>query len=536
MSRRKINNTNKLLILYIVSLILSVHFWQYALHADNGDELITKVQSESLISHVKSLQENVSYYPTQKTHRTRNAYDREATEGVVEYIKGQFQANKRLQISEQNVGGNRNIIAVLPPKETSTSKRVFIVCAHYDTKADREPNWNPLASIAPGANKNGTGIAAMLEIASILSQYEYDHEIKFIAFGGEEIGFQGSRNYVNAALHKDRSNNEPPTKIQSPTSEKIAAVFNLDMIGFNWKSDLVEVISNRESLWISRALAISNTWFNIGLKIRRTQDEFIDISSHKTFWDAGYSAVTLIESSTPWRNSQNYDANPYYHTYADTVDKINFQLVEKVTQLVLVTIDSLLTQMFQSEREIPIVTLEIPDVVKQNPLQISGTFQADFPIDIIVHPSNVLAELDKENNTYTAMIPLSPGKNTIHVVAQYPLGAASVKRTTILEEGFFWKDILISPNPVRFHNRTEFRVEANLDITEMKIIIYDVRGNLIKRIDGVGDRLDKRIWRTWWNQQTSYGLAVSGGVYICQISVVSKEQTYTIIRKLAIMR
>ncbi len=520
----------------IGTFLLSMFLCPYALHAENGDELITKVQSESLISHVKSLQENVSYYPTQKTHRTRNAYDREATEGVVEYIKGQFQEHKRLQVSEQNVGGIRNVIAVLPPKETSPSKRVFIVCAHYDTKADREPNWNPLASIAPGANKNGTGIAAMLEIASILSQYEYDHEIKFIAFGGEEIGFQGSRNYVNTAIGNNRSNSQTLKKIRSPASEKIAAVFNLDMIGFNWKTDLVEVIANRESLWISRALTISNTWYNIGLKIRRTQDEFVDIASHKTFWDVGYSAVTLIESSTPWRNSQNYDANPYYHTYTDTVDKINFQLVEKVTQLVLVTIDSLLNDMFQPEREIPQVTLELPEVVKQNPLQITGTFQADFPIDIIVHPSNVLAELDREKNTYTAMIPLSPGKNTVHVVAQYPLGAASVKQATVLEEGFLWKSILVSPNPVRFHNRTEFRVEANLDITEMKIAIYDVRGSLIKRIDGVGDRLDKRIWRTWWNQQTSYGLAVSGGVYICQISVVSKDQTYTIIKKLAIMR
>jgi len=506
------------------------------LHAENREELIANVQSESLISHVKSLQENVSYYPSQKAHRTRNAYNREATEGVVEYIKVQFQRHKRLQVSEQNVGGIRNVIAVLPPKETSTSKRVFIVCAHFDTKADREPNWNPLASIAPGANKNGTGIAAMLEIASILSQYEYDHVIKFIAFGGEEIGFQGSRNFVNTALQNDRPNSEAPKKKLTPESEKIVAVFNLDMIGFNWKSDLVEVIANRESLWISRALTISNTWYNIGLKIRRTQDEFVDIASHKTFWDVGYSAVTLIESSTPWRNSQNYNANPYYHTYADTVDKINFQLVEKVTQLVLATIDSLLNDMFQPEREIPTVTLELPEVVKQNPLQITGTFQADFPIDIIVHPSNVFAELNKEKNTYTAMIPLSPGKNTIHVVAQYPLGAVSVKQTTVLEEGFLWKSILVSPNPVRFHNRTEFRVEANLDITEMKVVIYDVRGSLIKRIDGVGDRLDKRIWRTWWNQQTSYGLAVSGGVYVCQISVVSKHQTYTIIKKLAIVR
>ena len=70
----------------------------------------------------------------------------------------------------------------------------------------------------------------------------------------------------------------------------------------------------------------------------------------------------------------------------------------------------------------------------------------------------------------------------------------------------------------------------------MKINIYDVHGSLIQRIEGVDDRLDKRIWRTWWNQQTVYGLAVSSGIYICHISVISKGETYSIIKKLVIVR
>lgn len=528
--------SNTLSIVLIYATCLFPFLLSTFAHADRGDELIKKVQSDSLVSHVTALQENIAYSRNVLAYRTRSAHHREATNNVVDYIKTKFLSYGRLQVSEQVVGGIRNVIAVLPPKPTSSSKHIFIICAHYDTQAAREPNWNPLASSAPGANKNGTGMAAMLEIANILSRYEYDHEIRFIALGGEELGFLGSRNYVRKAAGNGISQNDASTPKRTPDSEKIAAVFNLDMLGFNWKSNLVEVISNRDSVWISRALAISNTWYDIGLKIRRTHDEFIDISSHKSFWDVGYPAVTLIESSTPWRDSQSYDANPFYHTFSDTVDKINFRLVTKVTQLVLVTVDSLLTNMFQPKRQMPQITLELPDIVKQNPLQITGTFRSDFPIDIIVHPSGVEATLDREKQTYTASIPLSPGANTLMVVARYPLGAASVKQSTVLEEGFVWKDVIVSPNPVRFNNRTGFRVEGNLEITDMKVNIYDVRGSLIKRIEGVDDRLDKRIWRTWWNQQTSYGLAVSGGIYICHISVVVKGETYTIVRKLAIMR
>lgn len=515
--------------LFVFCPILSVS-------ADRGAELINKVQIDSLMSYVTDLQENTSYQTNGQTFRTRNIHHHKATENIVNYIKTKFHSFGRLKVNEQIVGGVHNVIAVLPPKENSTSNRIFIITAHYDTIADREPNWNPLASSAPGANKNGTGVAAMLEIAGILSQYEYDHEIKFIAFGGEELGFLGSRNYVHNAVNNKQSLTINQSRKRTPESEKITAVFNLDMIGFNWRSDLVEVIANRDSAWISRALAISNTWHNIGLNIRRTQDEFIDIASHKPFWESGYSAVTLIESSTPWRDSQNYDTNPFYHTFNDTVDKINFRLVTKVTQLVLVTMDSLLTDMFNTDREIPKITFELPDTVKQNPLHISGTFSTNYPIDIVVHPSNVEANLDRENQTYDATIPLSPGENTLIVVAQYPLGAVSVKRSVVLEEGFIWKDVIISPNPVRFNARTEFRVEGNLEITSMHINVYDVRGSLIQRIEGVDDRLNKRIWRTWWNQQTVYGLAVSAGIYICNISVVSKGETYSFVKKLAIIR
>ena len=498
-----------------------------------GDELLTLVQSDVLEAEVVALQENVSLGRSLHAHRTRSAHHREATKNIVRYISNQFRRSPRLQVSEQVFGGIKNIVAVLPPRANASSKRIFIICAHYDTHAGREPNWNPLASTAPGANNNGTGVAAMLEIARLLSRYEYDHELRFVALGGEELGFLGSRFYVRNASPMEANNDTGDTlRVREP----IVCVFNLDMFGFNWRSDLVETVSNNDSAWISRALIIANSWYNIGLKIRRTQDEFIDISSHKSFWDNGYNAVTLTESSTPWRDSQNYVANTFYHTSADTADKVNFRLVGKVTQLVLVTIDSLLTDMFDPMRQVPRVTLELPPATKADELEITGTFHSDFPIDIIVYPSRAEAVLDRETQTWTATVPLKPGENDLRVIARYPLGAVSAAQSTLLTQAFAWKDVVVFPNPARSDGLTEFRVEANADISEMRIDIYDSDGNLIKRIEGVADRLNQRLWRTWWNQQTSYGLAVSPGVYVCHISVVSKGETYTYLEKLAILR
>ena len=523
---------------------------------ERGDELLSLVQSAALEAHVLMLQENVQQFPYPLAYRTRSAHHREATDNVVRYLISQFRRAPRLEVSEQVVGGIRNVVAVLPsaerdreggnrdreggnrerevsPTEGNRERegaRVFVICAHYDTQASRDAGWNPLASSAPGANKNGTGIATLLEIAYLLSQYEYEHELRFIALGGEELGFMGSRNYVRAAAREARLESAPTP------NDNIVAVFNLDMLGFNWKNDLVEVITNKDSAWMSRALTIANTWFDIGLKIRRTQDEFVDISSHKPFWDAGYNAVTLIESSTPWRDSQNYDANPFYRTSRDTADKVNFELVRKVAQLVLVTVDSLLTDMFQPTRRMPKITVEIAREQRVTPVEVRGTFDADFPIDIIVQPSQVTAEIDRETRTYSAMVALAPGENVIRVTARYPLGATSVAQQVFLEQPFAWEEVVVFPNPARGDALTEFRVQANIAMHAMEIAVYDAHGNLIKRIEGVADRLDRRVWRTWWNQKTSYGLAVSAGVYVCYISVVANGERYGYVEKLGILR
>ena len=532
--RRRLHAAVKKYIIFLLVVFISLPIMaeEGNQSLSRGDELLTLVQSDALEAQVIGLQENFASGPHLRAHRTRSAHHREATDDIVRYIMSQFSRSPRLKVSEQVFGGIRNVTAVLPARPTSSSNRIFIICAHYDTQAVREPNWNPLTSTAPGANDNGTGVAAMLEIAYLLSRYEYEHEIKFIAFGGEELGSLGSRHYVREASSTGVSGETDPV----PVPEKIVGVFNLDMLGFNWKTDLVEIVTNNDSAWISRALIIANTWYNIGLKIRRTQDEFVDISSHKSFWDGGYDAVTLTESSTPWRDSQNYDANPFYRTSNDTVDKVNFGLVRKVTQLVLVTVDSLLTSMFDPMREIPQVTLEVPSTTKEDKLEIKGTFRSGFPIDVIVYPSQTLAVLDRETQTYTAIVLLHPGENTLRVTARYPLGAVSIAKSVILTQAFAWEDVVVFPNPARSDGLTEFRVAANVDITDMRVRIYDSGGNLIKRIEGVADRLDQRISRTWWNQQTSYGLAVSPGVYVCRISVVSKGETYTYLVKLAIFR
>lgn len=78
-------------------------------------------------------------------------------------------------------GESANIIAVRP----GASGEEIIVGAHYDSSDEGD-----------GADDNASGVAVMLEVAELLRGVETPYTIRFIAFGAEETGLNGSRYYV----------------------------------------------------------------------------------------------------------------------------------------------------------------------------------------------------------------------------------------------------------------------------------------------------------------------------------------------------
>jgi aminopeptidase YwaD len=79
----------------------------------------------------------------------------------------------------------RNVIAEKPGTEPDGG--VVILGGHYDTVPD-----------VPAANDNGSGIATLMAIAGEVSDQTYPFTLRFIAFGSEEIGLDGSRFYIDS--------------------------------------------------------------------------------------------------------------------------------------------------------------------------------------------------------------------------------------------------------------------------------------------------------------------------------------------------
>ena len=493
-----------------------------AAQADRGDDILSLVKSEALEAHIVALQENIKQGWSPFAFRTRSAYNLEASDNAAEYIASQFRRSLKLDVSFEDVGGLKNVVATLPPRLEPASGRVFVLCAHYDSKADRDVEWNPLISEAPGANDNATGVAAMLEIADILSQFHYEHELRFIAFAGKEVGLVGSEYHVRK---------------ESEANRNIMAVLNLDMIGFNWKKSQVVIVQDALSRWISDVCRLTNRWYSLGMAIRDARAELVENGDHTSFWGYDYPAITLTESDVPRIDAEGYRADPYYHTSDDTVDNVNVGLVRRVAQLALVSLNCLASMPSELDASMPRVMLDPQPLVRQNPIQITGQFETTFPIYIVASPGNITAQVDRENGTFTATVPLKTGANHIRVAAVHALGARSVEQTIVFEPEFEWKSALVFPNPSRKTDELIiFRAEANLPIEHMKVFVHSSDGTLVKRITGAADRGDSRIWRAWWNRKIVYGLQAATGVYVCRIEILVKGVTYSRHRKVVILQ
>jgi hypothetical protein len=116
-----------------------------------------------------------------------------------------------------------NIIAVLPG--TNNKEQRIIISGHYDSINQPGGPTGQLRDInveAPGVTDDGSGTASVMELARVMSQYQFEKTIVFIAFAGEEEGLLGSTLYAEKA---------------KTLNQKIEAVLNSDIIGSDVAGD-----------------------------------------------------------------------------------------------------------------------------------------------------------------------------------------------------------------------------------------------------------------------------------------------------------
>ncbi|MFC1959069.1 M20/M25/M40 family metallo-hydrolase [Chloroflexota bacterium] len=197
-----------------------------------------------------------------------------------------------------------NVVATLQGTESGAG--VIIIGAHYDSTAnDADPTL-----FAPGADDNGSGIAALLEIARIMSQTPHRATIILVAFSAEEIGRLGSIRFIDDYL--------------SSYDIDVRATLTLDTIGNingannEVNSTQLRIFSddqyNSGSRQLSRVLnLIAGTYVpELQVVIIAAGDREGRWGDHMSFTARGYPAVRFIEGvQDPARQNNSKDTVDY---------------------------------------------------------------------------------------------------------------------------------------------------------------------------------------------------------------------------------
>jgi Zn-dependent M28 family amino/carboxypeptidase len=246
-----------------------------------------------------------------------------------------------------------NVMATLKGTDPN-DKRIFIISGHLDS---RRTDVMDRTGDAPGANDDGSGTAAVIECARIMSRYSFPATIIFVAVSGEEQGLLGSTFMADKAKKENLD---------------IAAVLNNDIIGSN-NSNETNIINNTKVRVFSegiptnatekeiariRALGLENDSKsrelaryvkeigeryvdNLTVVMVYRRDRFLRGGDHLPYLKNGYTAVRITEMNENF-NHQHQDVRKENGIeYGDLVQFMDFEYLRKNTALNLCNLANL---------------------------------------------------------------------------------------------------------------------------------------------------------------------------------------------------
>jgi hypothetical protein len=238
-----------------------------------------------------------------------------------------------------------NVVATLPGSQAESKDRIYVVSGHYDSICSPFSDTN---CDAPGASDDASGTAVVMEIARVMSKYQFDATLVFMAVAGEEQGLLGSTHWAEEAKKKNLN---------------IAAMFTNDIVGNTLGGNGVRdnarirvfsegVPSNeteaearaRQSVGgendsPSRQLAryikeVAEAYLNnfeVTLVFRR--DRYGRGGDHIPFLQRGYPAVRFTEPNEDFTRQHQRVREENGIKYGDVIEMVDFPYIAQVARV-----------------------------------------------------------------------------------------------------------------------------------------------------------------------------------------------------------
>jgi Zn-dependent M28 family amino/carboxypeptidase len=248
---------NKLIFLFFLLFI-----GETAAQSSFVQQIINSVNQDSLMFFVQELSGDTLTLINGTTQTIPSRNKNQPGNALAEtYLKQKLQGYGLTTTVQSFSATGKNVYAVQPGNLYPNKK--IIICAHFDDM--------PGGTIAPGADDNARGTAAVIEAARIFYQYSLPYTIVYSLWDEEEQGLIGSNYYASqSAINND----------------SILGVINLDMIAWDSNNDKVaEIHTNNQSasLGIKDKMIQVNSTYNIGVTLN-VINPGTNASDHSSFW------------------------------------------------------------------------------------------------------------------------------------------------------------------------------------------------------------------------------------------------------------
>lgn len=281
--------------------------------------LVHQVSRHNLLTHLKALEGE--RHPFLSRERLEAAHD---------YVRDALRSwGLNVSVEPFSYMGERFVNLIARAASQPAGAR-FVIGAHVDTVPG-----------TPGADDNASGVAALLEVARVVSTQRWRLPLEFVVFNLEELGMIGSARYAQE-LRRARV--------------AVAGMLSLEMVGFTESQGLqhypwflkgrypamgtylglaanhrsgallktvAQAMRSVEGLPIETMTLPGNGWLFPEARL----------SDHSPFWDAGYPALLVTDTS--------FFRNPHYHQPSDTVATLDLNFLTKVTQGLVRVVESL---------------------------------------------------------------------------------------------------------------------------------------------------------------------------------------------------
>ncbi len=238
-----------------------------------------------------------------------------------------------------------NVVATLKGTDPNDN-RIFIISGHLD---NMRSNVMDRTGDAPGANDDGSGSAAVIECARVMSKHGFPATVIFVTVSGEEQGLLGA-NFMASKAKKQEWN--------------IEAVLNNDIMGSN-NSNETNIIDNtrirvfseglpafetEKSAKMIRQLGLENDGKarqlaryvketgeryveNLEVVMIYRNDRFLRGGDHTPYVENGYAAVRFTEMNENYTRQHQNVRTENGINYGDLPEHIDFEYLRKNTAM-----------------------------------------------------------------------------------------------------------------------------------------------------------------------------------------------------------